>query len=59
MQQFYFLIFMGEVTGGGGWVAGEQENNLWRRGGYGLSIKYHKLPSNPAQNEQFLMRESS
>ena len=28
MQQFYFLIFMGEVTGGGGWVAGEQENNL-------------------------------
>ena len=32
MQQFYFLIFMGEVRGGGG-GAGEQEKNLWWRWG--------------------------
>ena len=60
MQQFYFLILLGEVKVGAG--RGWRENRkriCVKEGGYGLSIKYHKPPFNPTQNEQFLMRESS
>ena len=42
--------------GGGGHKAGKE---LEEKGGEGLSIKYHKLPSNPIQNEQSLMSKSS
>ena len=66
MQQFYFLIFMGKVIlknsgtwqggGGGRHKAGKE---FEEKGGEGLSIKYHKLPSNPIQNEQSLMSKSS
>ena len=63
MQQFYFLIFVEEVKVGGGGGGGEWREDRKRicdeEGDYGLSIKYHKPPSNPTQNEQFLMRDSS
>ena len=42
--------------GGGGHEAGKE---VEEKGGEGLSIKYHKLPSNPIQNEQSLMGKSS
>ena len=41
--------------GGGGWGGGAKQE----KGGERLSIKYHKLPSNPIQNEQSLMSKSS
>ena len=42
------------MGGGGGGGGAKQE-----KGGERLSIKYHKLPSNPIQNEQSLMSKSS
>ena len=44
------LGYMGRGAG-----AGEE----FEEGDEGLSIKYHKLPSNPIQNEQSLMSKSS
>ena len=47
------LGYRGGRGGGGG---AEEE---FEEGDEGLSIKYHKLPSNPIQNEQSLMSKSS
>ena len=40
--------------GGGGRVGGIAGKEFEEKGGERLSIKYHKCPSNPIQNEQSL-----
>ena len=47
----------GTWQGGGGRHKAEKE--FEEKGAEGLSIKYHKLPSNQIQNEQSLMSKSS
>ena len=52
---------LGYRAGGGGGGGGQEDRKRIcdEEGSYELSIKYHEPLSNPIQNEQSLMRESS
>ena len=49
---FLDITSLGGGGGGGGRKAGKE---FEEKGGEGLSIKYHQLPSNPIQNGQSLL----